>query len=1349
MRINQKSKPTRNSKGFALIATVSVMALLLMIAVGLLSLATIEIRQTNLGSHQEEARANARMALMLAIGELQKTAGPDQRVTARAAILENPTGGSSLANRNWLGVWKTTYENGGREWPLIGKAPSGSNNGAPYPHEGIYSDLRQTESTLKNKAWRDELLEGWLVSSSQQTRNPSTALSLSDPNVLEILGEGTLGDNITPSKYAENRVLVEKVEVDGGGSQGVTGAYAWYVSDNNQKASIALDPDAAGDTNVPFLATQTDNPASVTSSSGGNPYGSYINDSKDKFGKVATYQSAAMTGATNSKRTALAKAFGSDFHHFTTDGAGLFVDTALGGLKKDLTPLVFGNSDQAIISLVSPGTSVASHAFSSDYPIIPGENHGVLGPSFGGLRYWGRMKDLSGLASGSIDAQTTHSGSGSTRIRPTTNWPHNVSDGATFDGEKWASNAPKIHPVMTDSRWHFYFSHTDDSTKQSMRTHLIPRVCLWNPYSVEMKTQDLVVLMPNPYWRYTNAFHFHFDSNEAARMKTKYSSQSDDDKKVIDLQKWGADGRYKMRLRGSAMNGEDGLFPDSRYFGFVLEGATFAPGECLVFSPKVDTPDFSKNDVRIQRYNKDNIASNILSAAAPQGVDHFYHEYESNWIQMQWETSSGSNKWMPSSSNQGTNPVAKAILKELKLSEVDLYESWGVFHDSFPFALKAVNGSTAISTESMTSTNALSFPTLQLVNHGNGGVSSYDFWQYWLGTSTSSSNGQFGGLTSFNETPGKDAPGLHQIGTKLLWLDESSTEGNNPPIRVKRWTHDQVAYNPVPVAQWNVRPGLATRSPASPVAKEWYVTSSGAWMLQFAPYSPRDSNDLPDTNRAGYFVKSPFGAALQFSASPQAAMFDLPDAQYGAFSLGSLRHAQLSPYSWHPTYLVGHSLADIHAPFETSAHLTQSGSYSGSQKSRWDDAISGTKPYQLPYGPRTWNLDSTGLLQTGNLGVSKSLDGKTIDSKDEVLAYDIAYEVNHNLWDQYFFSGMPLSSDSESFNWEPSNGDRLWNERHQFNGMAKVNMEDVETKLNKGSGNAALSFGFWHNAYLLKNKGAFNVNSTSVEAWTAFLSGLQGLERSTQSGTAGGGTDTVFSRVRKPIDTAKTGSTGTDVEGGWSGGRTLTEDEIRTLAGEVVQEVKERGPFISMADFVNRRLASKSNPASMRGALEAAILRTGLNSSFDKAPFLSTTNNANDNNRPEWKVDLDKQPKAKSWGIPGYLTQGDLLEPLASSMTVRGDSFVIRAYGESRNAKGDVVAKAYLEVVVERTPDYVDATSIESNSTSTTSNNPMDPVNIVDRVTGGVSEGNLTEANKRHGRKFVIKSYRWLANDEV
>jgi type II secretory pathway component PulK len=69
-------------RGFALVVTLTLMILLTVVAVGLLSLSAVSLRTTGQSSALSEARANARMALLLALGELQKHAGPDQRITA-------------------------------------------------------------------------------------------------------------------------------------------------------------------------------------------------------------------------------------------------------------------------------------------------------------------------------------------------------------------------------------------------------------------------------------------------------------------------------------------------------------------------------------------------------------------------------------------------------------------------------------------------------------------------------------------------------------------------------------------------------------------------------------------------------------------------------------------------------------------------------------------------------------------------------------------------------------------------------------------------------------------------------------------------------------------------------------------------------------------------------------------------------------------------------------------------------------------------------------------------------------------------------------------------------------------
>jgi hypothetical protein len=99
----------RPPAGFALVVTLSLMILLTVVSVGLLSLSAISLRRSSQGLAQAEARANARLTLMIAIGELQKQLGPDQRISASGAITDrlDPDGTVKEAAKNpyWIGVW--------------------------------------------------------------------------------------------------------------------------------------------------------------------------------------------------------------------------------------------------------------------------------------------------------------------------------------------------------------------------------------------------------------------------------------------------------------------------------------------------------------------------------------------------------------------------------------------------------------------------------------------------------------------------------------------------------------------------------------------------------------------------------------------------------------------------------------------------------------------------------------------------------------------------------------------------------------------------------------------------------------------------------------------------------------------------------------------------------------------------------------------------------------------------------------------------------------------------------------------------------------------------------------------
>lgn len=80
-----------------------------------------------------------------------------------------------------------------------------------------------------------------------------------------------------------------------------------------------------------------------------------------------------------------------------------------------------------------------------------------------------------------------------------------------------------------------------------------------------------------------------------------------------------------------------------------------------------------------------------------------------------------------------------------------------------------------------------------------------------------------------------------------------------------------------------------------------------------------------------------------------------------------------------------------------------------------------------------------------------------------------------------------------------------------------------------------------------------------------------------------------------------------------------------------------------------------------------------------------------------------------------------------NTATVRSDTFRICAYGEALDKSGTVIARACCEVLVQRTPEFVD---------------PQDKA--VQTI------ANLkSEANKVFGRRFAVTSMQWLATKDI
>jgi hypothetical protein len=139
--------------------------------------------------------------------------------------------------------------------------------------------------------------------------------------------------------------------------------------------------------------------------------------------------------------------------------------------------------------------------------------------------------------------------------------------------------------------------------------------------------------------------------------------------------------------------------------------------------------------------------------------------------------------------------------------------------------------------------------------------------------------------------------------------------------------------------------------------------------------------------------------------------------------------------------------------------------------------------------------------------------------------------------------------------------------------------------------------------------------------------------------------------------------------------------------------------------------------------LQTAIDKAGLNNRFteDGRELLESDLPGLAGN----KTLNDEPTAARAIGSAGYLSQAALLSSLGSQMTVRGDTFIIRAYGDQRDKTGKVLAKSWCEAVIQRLPEY------------------LDPTNAPD------ASSNLTAANTLFGRKFDIISFRWLNSEEI
>jgi len=190
-------------KGFALIATVSILALLAVVALATMTMSTVEVRNSNIDRNIQIAQANARMALTIAIGELQRTTGSDMRATASADI----AGDTSEHVRQLYGSWIT--------W----QGTDHDETGLPIPPE--YDEKFITFDGEQGR------FGTWLINGSRaELSDPNSPPSLRETtDTVPLLAAGTVADENQQVHVVPSIITDPTVGEDGN----QTGSYAWWA----------------------------------------------------------------------------------------------------------------------------------------------------------------------------------------------------------------------------------------------------------------------------------------------------------------------------------------------------------------------------------------------------------------------------------------------------------------------------------------------------------------------------------------------------------------------------------------------------------------------------------------------------------------------------------------------------------------------------------------------------------------------------------------------------------------------------------------------------------------------------------------------------------------------------------------------------------------------------------------------------------------------------------------------------------------------------------------------------------------------------------------------------------------
>lgn len=1224
--MNTQKQKTKDRQGFALIISVTLMSFIFLLMVALASLTSLETQSALHTSQNVEAQQNALVALDLALGELQKYAGPDQRVTARADLEYGATAGQPY--------WTAVY---------------GSSIAADYDATPEEIATALTDSNNVNAQGSPAKLLNWLVSGNELVPfDPTTDVGdsgeiLDAPSSEDIafkpqlivsnIGSATATSTdltiqnasgtsqaarllVGPASVVESSDYVAAPLVEIESSTG-TGGYAWWIGDEGIKARADLPLETEDDDKLNAFVNSTRAAVEVMAK------GEYGIDQSDNLTaeRIDVFYDplAPNDRVLQTSELALSSTNPDDFseilryrfHDITTNSQSVLSDTYAGGLKRDLTTLL----DESY-------TPDSDDPTANDNRLWVPHSEDTTGYA---IPTWGHLRSF---------AQTRVPTTGIDIFKVAPRLPVHDKDGVADD--------VGIAPVLT--YFSLGFRAAPDAVPGAgvkINMNLYPLVVLWNPYNVTIKAPDAYLGGGN----YEVGMYPHWDVTVA-----------------LDVLDPDPAGTYLWKAKeyfNFATDVEDNGNKKS-FIRFRLNCPDIPPGQSLIFSipSSISGAHYSQTDFPVLENITPNATGHVSipftsfesdeeAAMMFRLADAFY---ETSWAPGNFGNLSDSF----SSGGSGTMYVYLGEPSDTSvLMDVD---------DSLTY-----NPSSA---------DRRWYQTHQEIGWDKNDITPSNFEAYLLKNGTIIPAGSFDDELSVQQDPdillyessaAVDEPAYSLI-THALFSGHGSSaqldsdqhmfptrwiaQGNMRGLRTGRTRRDQ-NYNPLSIATTGV---------------------SGPTEWQKFQVSESESNRASAGQGHDEIDGVPVDATL----------FEFPYEDQPFFSIAQLQHANLSFIGAYPSYPIGNSLADFRLHSKT---------------------LGGSGP---PVGYELARVDFQGSANRGLKG-------------DMIGYYDVSFLLNRMLWDRYFFSTTPATGVIP---------ETLANSR--FSSYGNKDLQDPDQA----------------SAGLLL-EGGFNINSTSEQAWRAILAGTNQLEYDPENpnATINSPLSATFTRFTSP-------TSGSDPNDAWEGYRTLSEAQIAQLARNIVIEIKNRGPFVSLSDFVNRRLVDNSNTTesfeyeNFRGTIQAAIDRTKIVDSEEnkfavnnaKGTFWESDdvpeglqgdqfNYAYSKERIYGGNTAEKPYSNLSSFAPKYITQADILSTIGSSLTARSDTFVIRTYGEVANpfSPDEIVSRAWCEAVVQRYPEYVDVD--QSND---------------------LPEKNPTEIdNINFGRQFKIVSFRWLSADEV